>query len=511
MQHVQLPKEDVDAWKAQTTLDYDEETDNTPVPLFHLKKKDFAFGNGNLRVATVLLQVNCAVADARYLKTLMSDAFLHDYMDRGTFLPSGLHLITDTATLKQKLSDHNEFLEKTENIPVVGLPPTAFSIPAATNLERFIHESRLFSTVESTSASERLGKHFFITTKDKSEAAKQWIDSELTEWAQEFIYPELRTPTFDHPRRTVLGSLSSSIATYASRLQLETAETEDGDYNRKAPAVHRKKRRQAITLTFDETEYPALPGATKASAQPKKNSEVSEITTTATISQTQATEMRKTLAIAEEKWAREMKAMQESFTKRNQTFATTMKEQLESQQNAFESQIQAQQEATEKLCNQVASIHSEMGELKTMLTEVKTALTNKNDAQKQYQRYQSVEDWNAVPQDQVQHYVDAALARARQGTHEADGYGVRQVTPTQLNGQGQHQQPPSTPPGRIPQPNTTPTQMGGYSPQYFVPPAHYPPNTSYPYENGQQANTHQLAGSPNHQNNMEGTPQRGGN
>jgi hypothetical protein len=39
MQHVQLPKEDVDAWKAQTTLDYDEETDNTPVPMFHLKKR----------------------------------------------------------------------------------------------------------------------------------------------------------------------------------------------------------------------------------------------------------------------------------------------------------------------------------------------------------------------------------------------------------------------------------------------------------------------------------------
>jgi hypothetical protein len=466
MQHVQLPKEDVDAWKAQTTLDYDKETDNTPVPMFHLKKKDFACGNGNLRVATVLLQVKCGVADAKYLQTLMSDACLHDYMDRGTFLPSGLHLITDTATLKQKLSDHNEFLKNTENIPVVGLPPAAFLISAATNLQRFIHESCLFITVEITSASEQLGKHFFITTKDKSEAAKQCIDSELIEWVHEFIYPDLRTPTFDHPRRTVLGSLSSSIATYASRLQQETAETEDGDYNRKAPAVHRKKRRQEITLSFDDTAYPALPNAAKHNPPaPKKNStDVSEITTTPTLTNTQATKMRKKLVTAEEKWAREMKATQESFAKRNNTFAASMKAQMESQQTAFETQIKAQQEATEKLCTQVANMHSEMGELEKLLTEVKSAITS-NQTSQLHQRlgYQYIKDWNSVPPELLKHYTDAAFARTRQGTHEADGYELRHIiTPTHPNGQHQippqgQQQSPMNTPGRDTQtPHTTP-------------------------------------------------------
>jgi hypothetical protein len=436
MQHVQLPKEDVDAWNAQTTLDYNKETDNTPVPLFHLKKKDFAFGNGDLlRVATVLLQVNCAVADAKYLKTLMSDAFLHDYMDIGTFLPSGLHLITDTATLKQKLSDHNEFLTNIENIPVVGLPPAAFSISAATNLERLIHESRLFTTVEITSASDRLGKHFFLTTKDKS-------DSELVEWAQEFIYPEQRTPTFDHPRRTVLGALSASIATYASRLQQETAESEDGDYNRKAPAIHRKKRRQEIQLSFDKTEYPALPNTTKCSpTESKKNStEVSEITTTATLTNTAASEMKTTLAIAEEKWAREMKTTQESFEKRNNAFAASMKVQMESQENAFESQIKAQQEATEKLCTQVAFMHSEMGELKKLITEVKSAITS-NQQPQTHQRtgYQYNDEWQSMSPELIKHYTDAAFALARQGTHATDTHDTRQVTPPHPNGQIQNQ------------------------------------------------------------------------
>jgi hypothetical protein len=180
--------------------------------------------------------------------------------------------------------------------------------------------------------------------------------------------------------------------------------------------------------------------------------------------------MCKTLAIAEEKWAREMKAMQESFTKRNQTFATTMQTQMENQQSASESRIKAQQEATEKLCNQVASMHSEMGELKKLLTEVKTAITSTNATQSHYKYgYQPVEDWNSVPPDQIQHYIDAAHARAHQVSNEADGHGVRQVTPTQQNVQGQQPQPPLTPPGRTP-------QMGGYAPQYGLPPAHYPPN-----------------------------------
>jgi hypothetical protein len=69
MQNAQLPKSDVDDWKERTKTEYDESTDNTPVPPFHLSKKAFAFGNGNLRVERTLLQVNCAIDDAKYLKT----------------------------------------------------------------------------------------------------------------------------------------------------------------------------------------------------------------------------------------------------------------------------------------------------------------------------------------------------------------------------------------------------------------------------------------------------------
>jgi hypothetical protein len=176
-------------------------------------------------------------------------------MDIGTFLPSGLHLITDTATLKQKLSDHNEFLTNIENIPVVGLPPAAFSISAATNLERLIHESRLFTTVEITSASDRLGKHFFLTTKDKS-------DSELVEWAQEFIYPQYSTTRVERYSGLYWHLLQHTQVVFNKKQQSQKMET--------IIAKHRQftARNGGRKFNYPSTKQHTQPSPTQLNARP---------------------------------------------------------------------------------------------------------------------------------------------------------------------------------------------------------------------------------------------------
>eukprot|EP00978_Attheya_sp_CCMP212_P027660 scaffold93194_cov53-Attheya_sp.AAC.2 len=314
MQQTQLPKSDIDEWKSRTLSSFDEETDDIQVPPFHLLKKMFAFGNGKMRIETQLLQVNCTVADANFLKTLMADTFLNDFMPKGKFLPAGLHLIADTATLKQKLSDHNQYLNSVENIAVVGLPPNAFGISAEYHLQRIINESNLFQSVKTTSSSAKLGKHFFITSKEKSESAKMWIDNELTKWTRDFVPNEMQIPTFDQPRRTVLSSMSPSVANYASALQQESAYAEDGDYNRSAPAIHRKKRRQEVTMVYDDKEYPGAlannnqknqmtsPAQTNNQNQASQQQQVQQDNTAA------ANKTAKALATAEAQWKAELKA-----------------------------------------------------------------------------------------------------------------------------------------------------------------------------------------------------------
>eukprot|EP00978_Attheya_sp_CCMP212_P035875 scaffold158606_cov35-Attheya_sp.AAC.1 len=210
MHQTQLPRSDIDEWKDRMLNSVAEENDDIQVPPFHLSKKAFAFRNGKMRIETQLLQVNCAIADAKFLKTLLADTFLNDFMPKGKFLPAGLHLIADTATLKQKLSNHSKYLNSVENIAIVGLPPNAFGISAEYHLQRIINESNLFQSAKTTSSSAKLGKHLFITSKAKSKAAKMWINNELTKWTRDFVPKEKQIPTFDQPCRTVLSSMSPS-------------------------------------------------------------------------------------------------------------------------------------------------------------------------------------------------------------------------------------------------------------------------------------------------------------
>ena len=368
MQQTQLPKSDIDEWKAHTQITFDKENDDIQVPPFHLSKKAFAFGNGKMRIETQLLQVNCAVADAKFLKTLMSDTFLNGYMPTGTFLPAGLHLITDTATLKQKLSDHNQYLNATENIAVVGLPPNAFGIPAEYHLQRIIDESNLFQSVETTSSSDKLGKHFFITNKAKSDEAKMWIDNELTKWTREFIPDDMQIPNFDQPRRTVLSSMSPSVSNYASALQQESAYAEDGDYNRTAPAIHRKKRRQEVTMVYDDKDYPALPNQsqqnkTAKTAQKNNQKQASQQQPAQQDNTEAATKTAKALATAEAQWKAELKATGESYGRRITNLNRAMDEKLEIQQKSIQAQLDKSIATTELLSKQVNNIQASVDSL----------------------------------------------------------------------------------------------------------------------------------------------------
>eukprot|EP00978_Attheya_sp_CCMP212_P038514 scaffold191664_cov35-Attheya_sp.AAC.1 len=68
MKNTQLPQSEISAWKEQTKSDYDDTPGEVPVPNFHFSTKKYGF-------ETNLLQIHCAADDAKYLKTLLADAF----------------------------------------------------------------------------------------------------------------------------------------------------------------------------------------------------------------------------------------------------------------------------------------------------------------------------------------------------------------------------------------------------------------------------------------------------
>jgi hypothetical protein len=395
MHKAQPPQEEIDEWKERTQTNYDEMED-IPVPPFHLSKKAYAFGNGKLRVETTLLQVNCAVDDAKYLKTLLAETFTHIWSDQGQFIPAGLHLITDTATLKQKLSDNNDYLKEVKSIAVVGLPPAAYEIGAEFHLNRIINDSGLFLSVEETNFSRKLGKYFFITTEDKCEQAKTWINVHLTKWAQEFIPMAMKIPNIPLPRRTVLSATNSAIKTYASLLQQETISNEEDtkDYTRKAPSNHRKKRRQEISIIWDDKEYPAL------SKQQQPAAPASKLTQNSAETNNSAN----ALANAEAKWNAELKATNESYDRRMSTMNKAMNEKLESQQKQMQSQIERSLEATNTLSSQVQTMQATLNGIKEFMKSMTEHIrTNTRQQQSGNQYYTQTESREQAPPIQEPH------------------------------------------------------------------------------------------------------------
>jgi hypothetical protein len=63
------------------------------IPKFNLHSGKRAFGAEASRVETVCIIIECAAADAKYLKALLSSIYSNQECNRGMFVPSGIHLM----------------------------------------------------------------------------------------------------------------------------------------------------------------------------------------------------------------------------------------------------------------------------------------------------------------------------------------------------------------------------------------------------------------------------------
>jgi hypothetical protein len=79
----------------------------------------------------------------------------------------------------------NQFLSNVRTLPVIGISPKALQQSISlgdSDPERLIdvlNRYKLFTSIEPTAQSEKLGKYFFITTSELFVAAKQWINTDL--------------------------------------------------------------------------------------------------------------------------------------------------------------------------------------------------------------------------------------------------------------------------------------------------------------------------------------------
>jgi hypothetical protein len=343
-----IPKAEITKWKKRTgneenDNDMDEDSEHPPVPEFTLQSKSLAFGG----LLTKVIQIECAEPDALYLKSLFAACASQEQFCRGAFLPQGLHLMTNPDTYKHLIADQNEFLSDIINIPVIGLPDTAFDSDhtneAGDTLKESIHNSELFVGIEKTNRTHDLGKFHFLTCKDNEEAAAKWIDQELPAWVHKFVPEEQNKTGFDHPKRTAITFASPGLLLYAAQLQKDVKER-DRPVNKdfmKAPDTN-KRRRTYLEVSFGKEDFPAISTNNKKQTQNKKRQDKEKTETTeestenGTKNKNQEEKFKEILRKSEEQFTKTLEATNESFSKRLGQVQESIQKNIEALQVANE-------------------------------------------------------------------------------------------------------------------------------------------------------------------------------
>eukprot|EP00978_Attheya_sp_CCMP212_P030972 scaffold115677_cov59-Attheya_sp.AAC.2 len=78
-------------WHTQTqVIEIEPDANTVPVPLFNLVPQNFRQGNGNGRIKTMMMNIECAASDTPYLKALLSERCHQEHFECGQFILEGV-------------------------------------------------------------------------------------------------------------------------------------------------------------------------------------------------------------------------------------------------------------------------------------------------------------------------------------------------------------------------------------------------------------------------------------
>ena len=150
------------------------DTDQT-IPNFHLETSVKKWGD----IKTEVIRINCAKEDSENLKVLLSQASEQGAIQRGTFVPAGLHLMEGKEVVKRILSAHERLLDNTTSIPLWGVNPEEL-IPSKGTDKTSLRE--MIKTIEGVKSIEKTysrGSDKWLLVVDRNKEAE--IKKKLTE------------------------------------------------------------------------------------------------------------------------------------------------------------------------------------------------------------------------------------------------------------------------------------------------------------------------------------------
>jgi hypothetical protein len=336
-----------------------------PVPHFRLTSGKRNFGG----VSTNVILVECAKADARFVKYVMTQIYQNPQFDtRGFFVPSGIHLIEGPKLYTALLRKQNQYLNNLAVVTVYGLPFDTLRSPIKVegyegNLRGYMNHAapKIIESMETTGQTIETGKWFVLCTKTSLPAVQDFFDSKIKDI---FINQIPSTEKFDeypHPTRFLgtnnnRGNMNKRTVDtigkeYAAVLQgivsnpQEDAE-DTNDPNNKAPPL-RPNKRQHTTLSYEDTEsFPPLP--TKRD-QAEKSNDNGKINSSNAAQAKQNNTQEQVMATAPElsEFSQKLAAMNARLQRQMETMKTDHAGQMDEMLQSFESRFNEMQERME--------------------------------------------------------------------------------------------------------------------------------------------------------------------
>jgi hypothetical protein len=259
-----------------------------PIPTFKLSNSENIWHSNTAgKVKTNALTIHCDQKHVEFLTRLFIIFYENGNHDE-QFVPHSLLHGDDPTNLRayrNAIVRQNQYLAQVRVLPVIGISPKALKEmiklgdqepeTVLSLLNRYSH----FSSIEITPQSEKLGKYLFMTTADKFEKGKQFIQHSLPQiWAKlDNTFLDELPAMVKCPRLTTSNLKDASTkktAALLSAYRVPDDETIASHWSK--PPSTRRHPPPAVTVNYSQQDFPAMVSTQPKQRKPKQGQQAQQ-------------------------------------------------------------------------------------------------------------------------------------------------------------------------------------------------------------------------------------------
>ena len=223
------------------------------VPNFHLETSIRKWGG----LKTEVVRVLCAMEDAKYVKYLLAEAGSQGQIKKGTFVPTGIHLMEGKDVMTSLLREQQAFIENVTSFQISGISYSDMKIASKEkgSIQQLLLSCDGVFAVEPTFQTEQRGSWILVVSKDKIREVTKFIEINLAQiYARKQLSCKLMSMTQNTKnvgyKLLTVEKTTNKVGTYAEvlrrRYPTDSINATRGENSSPSDTEGRKSRGNAI-------------------------------------------------------------------------------------------------------------------------------------------------------------------------------------------------------------------------------------------------------------------------